>query len=303
MTTYNVYGNETPVVVNGNDGDDYALGTVVQVASGVVGIIIKARQYFSNPLPSGPVTWHVSDLATLDLLGSYTFTSPGSGWVEQNCTPIPITGPRNLLVWCGTPDGYVYTNGKFTSAAIVSGPLTAPKSADDPQGIGNGRFGGDSTSPPGATSGATAYYADFVFEVLPPQGQAAFTLGLAPAGTGARDSAGVAAVGLGLAVAATGDAPPIPPNEGAAELGLVLVLAGTGSTPAPTPPAEGVAAFTLGLAPAGTGKAPREGVAALDVRFALAGTGNTPDVAPLVAGPRLITSASLSRIVTRSAAA
>jgi len=302
VTTYNVYGNETPAVVDGDDNDDYALGTVVQVGS-VTGTIIKARQYFSNPLPSGPVTWHVSDLATLDLLGSYTFTSPVSGWVEQNCTPIPIVGPRNLLVWCGTPDGYVYTNGKFTSAAIVSGPLTAPRSADDPQGIGNGRFGGDPTSPPSGTSGATAYFADLVFEVLPPQGQAAFTLGLAPAGTGARDSAGVAAAGLGLAVATTGEAPPIPPSEGVVEFGIALTLAGTGLTPAPTPPAEGVAAFTLGLTPAAAGKAPSAGVAALEIRFAIAGTGNTPTVAPLVAGPRLITSAALSRIVTRSAAA
>lgn len=302
MTSYNVFGSEAPVVINGNDADDYALGTVVKIGA-VTGNIIKARRYFSNPLPSGPVTWHVSDLATLDLLGSHTFTSPASGWVEQDVTPIPIVGPRNLLIWSGTPDGYVYTNAKFVALDIVSGPLTAPKTADDPQGVGNGRFGGDPTSPPSGTSGATAYFEDLVFEVPPPRGQAAFSLGLAVAAAGERISVGNAALGLDLAVAAAGDAPTIPPNEGVAELALSFVLAGTGLTPGDVPMAQAAAAFAVNLAPAAAGTSPRAGAAALDVWFTLAGAGNTPTVTPLVAGPRLITSATLSRIVTRSQAA
>jgi hypothetical protein len=213
--SFNVYGNTTPATINGNDSDDYALGTVVQITEAAT--ITKARQYFSNPLPSGPVVWRVSDLSTHDILVSHTFTSPTSGWVEQDlASPLVIAGARNVVVWSGTPDGYVFTNGFFTSAATVSGPLTAPKSADDPEGIGNGRFGGSAGSYPAGTSGATAYFVDLVVELAPNEGATSFDAYFTLAGVG--------------------DAPAAIIPSGIAAFGLTFVLAGVGVAPAPPPP-------------------------------------------------------------------
>lgn len=221
---YNVFGNATPATVNGNDHDDYALGTVVKVAAPGV-IITKARQYFSNPLPSGPVVWRCSDLSTHDILGSHTFTSPTSGWVEQDLAiPITITGARNIVVWSGTPDGYVFTNGFFTSAATVSGPLTAPRSADDPEGIGNGRFGGSAGSYPAGTSGATSYFVDLVAELPPAEGSTSFDLFFTLAGEGETPAdvvpEGIAAFGLTFTLAGRG-LTPAPPSNGAGWDGLL----------------------------------------------------------------------------------
>jgi hypothetical protein len=216
---FNVFGNATPATINGNDSDDYALGTVVRITEAVT--ITKARQYFSNPLPSGPVVWRVSDLSTHDILVSHTFTSPTSGWFEQTlASPLVITGARNVVVWSGTPDGYVFTNGFFTSAATVSGPLTAPKSSDDPEGIGNGRFGGSAGSYPAGTSGATAYFVDMVVELAPAEGSVSFDLNLTVAGVGESPAAvipeGIAAFGLTFTVAGVGvsPAPPAAPVRG-----------------------------------------------------------------------------------------
>lgn len=287
MASFNVFGNETPATINGDDNDDYALGTVILI--GEAGTVTHARQYFSNPLPSGPVTWHLSDLDTLELLGSHVFTSPASGWVEQAlAVPIPIAAPRNVLAWIGTPDGYVFTNSKFSTLPIISGPLTAPASADDPEGVGNGRFGGDATSPPMGTSGATAYFADLVFAEPPPQGVADFALNFALAATGdapaVPPSQGVAGFSLGLAVAATGDAPAIPPSEGMAELGLEYQFSGIGHTPSANP-SEGSAAFTLGLAVAATGGRASAGSAAFTLNLAVAGVGSNGEEPPFVCRP------------------
>lgn len=279
MASFSVFGSEVPTVTNGDDNDDYALGTVVLIAS--AGTVTHAKYYFSDPLPSGPVTWRLSDLDTLDLLGSHVFASPAPGWVQEELDPpIPITGPRNVLPWIGTPDGYVFTNGRFTATTIVSGPLTAPATADDPEGVGNGRFGGDQNSPPMGTSGATSYYADLVFAEAPPRGEAAFALNFALAGVGEAPaippSEGVAAFTLGLAVAAVGDAPAIPPNEGEAELGIAYQFAGVGHAPSENP-AEGAAAFTLGLAVAASGGRMSAGTAAFSLNLALAGVGEGGD--------------------------
>lgn len=287
MASFTVFGAEVPVVTNADDTDSLALGTVVLI--GEAGTVTHARWHFPNPLPSGPVTWRLSDLDTLELLGSHVFTSPASGWVEQAlAVPIPIAAPRNVLAWIGTPDDYVFTNGKFTTLPIVSGPLTAPATADDPEGVGNGRFGGDPDSPPLGTSGATAYFADFVFAELPPQGVADFALNFALAATGdapaVPPSEGAAAFTLNLAVAAAGDAPAIPPSEGEAELGLEYQFAGVGHAPSSNP-SEGSAAFTLNLAVAATGGRASAGSAAFTLNLAVAGVGSNGDEPPFVCRP------------------
>lgn len=183
MTAYSLFGTTTPATINANDGP-LALGTVVQITGN--GTITHIKLYFSNPLPSGTVTWYCADLSTHTLLGSQAFTSPTTGWVQQALvTPITITGGRNVLVWAGTPGGYVFTNGFFTAAATTSGPLTAPRSVNDPEGIGNGRFGGTPSSYPAATSGATCYFTDLVFNDAQATGSASLTLSYTFAVTGA----------------------------------------------------------------------------------------------------------------------
>lgn len=215
---FNLFGTTVPATVNGNDHDDYALGTVVQIAE--AGTITHARWRFPTSPPSGPVTWYCADLSTHDILGSQVFTSPVAGaWNEQAlASPIALTGARNVVVWVGTPDGYVFTNGFFTAAGVTSGPLTAPRSANDPEGVGNGRFGGTPSSYPGGTSGATCYFADLVFDNAPPGGSADFAFIATLAAIGSRQS--------------------VPPNEGAAGLSFSVEMAGAGAAvdPPPTPP-------------------------------------------------------------------
>jgi hypothetical protein len=293
MASFTVFGSETPSVINGDDNDDYALGTVVLI--GEAGTITHARQYFSDPLPSGPVTWRVSDLSTLDLIGSHVFASPAPGWVEEELDPpIPIVSARNVLVWHGTPDGYVYTNGKFTSAAVVSGPLTAPRSADDPQAVGNGRFGGDPGSPPVGTSGATAYFTDMVFAELPPQGSAAFALEFAFAATGEAPEITPAqgSVGFALALAPAGAGRADASSAGA--LAVAYQFGATGQTPAVSP-AQGSAAVGLGLAPAALGGRPAGGRAAFTLGLAVGAAG----VVAGGGGPRLV-SVSRARYLATS---
>lgn len=206
---FNLFGNATPATVNGNDSDDYALGTVVQIAS--AGTITHARWRFPTALPSGTVTWYCADLSTHTILGSQAFTSPVAGaWNEQAlASPIVLTGARNVVVWVGTPDRYVFTNGFFTAAGVTSGPLTAPKSSSDPEGVGNGRFGGTPSSYPGGTSGATSYFADLVFDNAPPGGTADFDFVATVFAVGSRAS--------------------VPPNEGTAGLSFSVEMAGTGA--------------------------------------------------------------------------
>lgn len=223
---FSVFGTTAPVVTNANDADDYALGTVVQISE--AGTITKAKWRFPSPLPVGTVTWYCADLSTHDILGTHTFTSPTAGWIEQTlASPIVITGARNVLVWVGTPNAYVYTNGFFTAAGVTSGPLTAPRSADDPEGVGNGRFGGTPSSYPAGTSGATSYFADLVFELAPNEGSASFDLFLTLAGEGETPAdvvpEGVAAFGLAFTLAGRGQTPP-PPSDGAGWDGLLSGL-------------------------------------------------------------------------------
>lgn len=292
MASFNVFGASVPDAVNENDSDSYSLGTVVLIDSVNGGQVTHARWYFPTTPPSGPVAWRLSELASGDILGSHIFAGTGPGWVEEALSsPISIPpGEYNVLPWIGTPDRYVATGTYFTTGAgaagIVSGPLTAPASAADPQAIGNGRFGGDPDSVPGGTINGGNYFVDLVFEEAAPppnEGTAALGLELAVAATGDAPTVlpneGSAALGLTFAVAATGDAPALPANEGSAALGINFAFAGTGETPA-VGPSQGVAALGLGLAVAAVGSAPSsdpsEGTSALGLSFAFAGTGFTP---------------------------
>lgn len=270
MATFSVFGTGTPDDLDNSDNDDYSLGTVVLIGPTTYGgRIVAAKHYATITPPTAPIAWRVSDLATLDFMGSHVFEDQTPGWViEPLDTPIDIPpAGQNVLVWIGTPNRYVATGTYFTSGAgsagIVSGPLTAPASAADPMGLGNGRFGGDDESPPGGTINGGNYWVDLVFEEneAPPPHE------------------GSAGFALELAVVAVGDAPEIPPHEGSAALGLQLTLTGTGATPEIVPN-EGSAAFSLGLTLAAGGSAPglpaHEGSAGLGIAYSLSGTGFTP---------------------------
>lgn len=101
------------------------------------------------------------------------------------------------------------------------------------------------------------------------EGAAALGLGLAVAATGGRDSDGAAALGLGLAVAATGSSP----HGGSAALTLGLALAGAGERDS-----LGSAALGLGLAPSGAGVRASLGAAALTLNLALSSAGSNGDI-------------------------
>jgi hypothetical protein len=270
MAEYTVFGASVPDVVDNNDNDDYSLGTVVLIApTPYGGRIVRARHYATTTPPTAPIAWRVSDLITLDLLGSHVFVDQTPGWVEEELDP-PIdipAGGQQVVAWIGTPNRYVNTGTYFTTGAgaagVTNGPLTAPASADDPAGIGNGRFGGDDESVPQATINGGNYFIDLVFEPneAPPP------------------ASGEAAFSLALAVASAGDAPDIPPAEGTAAFGLTYTISGVGETP-PIGTAEGSAAFSLALALASTGDAPApgeaSGTAGFGLVYAISGTGNTP---------------------------
>lgn len=299
MAEYSVFGASVPDSVNENDNDDYSLGTVVNIGpTPNGGRIIRAKHYGTTTPPSGPIVWRVStNDAELDLLGSHTFVSQTPGWIEEDLA-VPIDIPpagQNVVVWIGTPNRYVNTGTFFTSGAgsagITNGPLTAPASAADPRGIGNGRFGGDSSSVPQGTISGGNYYVDLVFEDNPEppnEGSAALALDLAVDAAGEAPEVppneGSAALGLGLLIAASGDAPSLPPNEGDAALSLLFELSGTGSTPPVIEPNEGSAALGLSLAVSAAGAAPltppNEGEAGLGISYSLSGIGFTPEAGP-----------------------
>jgi hypothetical protein len=273
MATFNLFGAAVPANPNETDADG-SYGVVVDIAAGCS--VIKARWRVPDTLPSGPVTWHLHELASGDLIVEHTFTGLIAGqWIEEDVTPTAIAADVRAIAWVGTPDRYTATGGYFNGHSDTSGPLTAPAT----ETVANGRFGGDPESIPNGTFNGGNYWVDLVAEIASPEGVADLGLVLTLATTGQTPHAGTAAFGLGLALATTGDAPTIDPNEGDADFPLEMAFSGTGETPA-VGPAEGAAAFGLGLALATTGDAPAidpgEGDADFPLALSFSGTGLTP---------------------------
>jgi hypothetical protein len=191
---------------------------------------------------------------------------------------VPLDGAVVTSAWNqGTPASPIALTAGTYRAAINTTTYLAranffsggPITRGDITGV-QGRFANGIAAPGGGSN--SAYFVDIDFgDPGPAEGTAAVGLGLAVSATGANDREGSAALGLGLAVAATGAAD----REGTAALGLNLAVAASGATDR-----EGVAALGLGLAVAATGANDREGSAALGLGLAVSATGSAPSVTP-----------------------
>lgn len=119
-----------------------------------------------------------------------------------------------ILRYCITNDLFPLTNGDLSAAAHAGHYSTA-----DPDG---------SVTFPNNGSDAGCYFVDLVFTATEPaEGEGAVGLGLAVAATGARTSRGGAAAGLGLTVTAAGSRAAL----GALSGGLGLAVAAAGARP------------------------------------------------------------------------
>lgn len=209
-------GDVPPAITQAQDGDlVYTLGTALSHAVG--GTITHIRWYGADsPDATVPVALYVGGL----LVGSGTEASPVSGWQETALTVPVEVDPDVVFIPAVAVNRYVAT-GSFFGSEQVRGDFTAPASA--------GRLS-TAGSPPQLpdTPTASAFFVDVVLEpssVAAAEGVADVGLGLAVAATGRRTSAGAAALGVALGVAAVGRAP----ARGTVALGLGLAVAAVGS--------------------------------------------------------------------------
>nr|WP_245442428.1 DUF4082 domain-containing protein [Rhizobium chutanense] len=156
--TYSLFSaSSTPTQTNLNDGQQLELG--VKFTSNVGGDITGIKFYRS----ANDNGQNVVDLwsATGTKLATATFTNTtASGWQTANfTTPYTIAANTTYVASYHTTGAYVATGGFFT-AAVTSGPLTAPASGNGLYG-----YGGSATTGlfPTNTFNSANYYADVVF--------------------------------------------------------------------------------------------------------------------------------------------
>jgi hypothetical protein len=208
--------------------------------------------------------WRTSDANKMGGADA-VFAYPGTpdGWNQVALTnPVPVDAGVEYCAAIWTPLRYVATTGGASPWPLTNGDLSAPSLA--------GRFSSGASGivdfPTGSFNNG-CYFVDVVFETAddPAEGSAAVGLDLAVAATGSRPSQGAAAADLGLAVAAAGSSP----HGGSVALSLDLAVASAGARAA-----GGAAALGLGLAPAATGLRPSLGAAALGLNLAVSASGS-----------------------------
>lgn len=254
--------------------------------------------------------------------GPYTFTLSGSTYVNAAATrytgaiatgnpwdatdavnttgvngtaspPVTVTttGPDRLLCWSATnwsggnwtpPTGF--TERRDSGDKVMSTADLAQASAGSSGAVSGSCAGNDKR---------TAILAALLPVASgPSQGAAALGLDLAVAATGSRSSGGVAAVGLGMAVAATGARS----AGGVAAAGLGMAVAATGSRSA-----GGAAALGLDLAVAASGARTAEGAAAVSLGLTVSATGQAPATTPAEGSVALSLDLAVSTSGARSA--
>jgi hypothetical protein len=293
-----LFTSQTPAVEASDGGPGITTGT--SFLPDVNGTITHVR-FYAGASVAGTYTgllWEVDSNddgfgGTGTLLGSdvYPGAPTGGAWnlIELD-PPVPVTAGVLYRVGMHNPSRYVATNGFFTTPpGLINGHLHAPEDGSDPVGLGSMRQGtftiDVSPSYPRQAGASASYFIDVVFvpESTSAEGTAAVGLDLAVAASGARDSEGLAALGLGLAVAASGSSP----NGGSAALSLNFALAGTGARESASS-----AALGLGLAVAASGLRDSLGASALGLNLRVSATGSNGDVGcpvlPFPFGPSLI---------------
>lgn len=154
--TQNIFGAETPVTQNVEDGVALSVGTRFQ--SDVNGTVTHARWWFPTVLPGGTVQAGLFRNSDSSLLANVSFTSPVAGDWNQVAFSSPVTivagVEYTIVIW--TPSRYVATGGYFVSPKVV-GNLTCPLAA--------GRFTTGGTGPQFPSGGFNngCYFADVVF--------------------------------------------------------------------------------------------------------------------------------------------
>lgn len=251
------------------------------------GVEWRVPDTVSDP-PGGTHAASIWEVASGTRVAYQEFVPVPGGLQDIEFTSKPTLDPAPALYVAA-----VYTTHYVFHARTVN-PVTSPSgkiSADD------GRLaafnGGATLAPYPADPFASWYYVSPIMDdggsEPPNEGSAALGLDLAVAATGARDSAGSAALGLGLAVAAVGSAP----HGGSAALTIDLALAATGGRDSAGSAALGLglaldsagartslgaAALGLGLAPSGAGARVSLGAAALTLNLAVSGAGSNGDI-------------------------
>ena len=196
----NLFTSQDPGAQDLTDGAVLMLGTYITPS--VDGFVTALRYRFpesSQPEVRGAL-FRTSDGVKIG--GDVAFTAPVlDAWNEVAlAAPVPVLAGEQLcpafrlLRYTASFDG--------VTLPITNGPLSAP--AD------GGRYG--SADPDGTVQFPTAvgacYFADLVFEpVEPAEGEASFSLGLAPAGAGRTAARGAAGLQLDLALGSTGGEP------------------------------------------------------------------------------------------------
>lgn len=210
------------------------------------------------------------------LIGTVAMPTVVPGYQIFNfASPIPVTAGIAYRIGLRSSVGrYAADPGGFNAAGMVNGNISSPQTGTNVPSIGtiaNGTFIGSATAYPTNTFNGNKYYVGPVFTptVEPAEGAAALGLDLAVAATGARNSEGAAPLGLSLAVAAIGSSP----HGGSVALTLGMAVAGAGERDS-----VGATALGLNLAVAAAGERASAGSAALGLNLALAGEGSNGDV-------------------------
>lgn len=245
----------------------------------------------SVPPPAGGVhAVAIWDVATSTRVAYQEFIPVAGGFQSVEFTTKPTLNPAPALYVAA-----VYTlHYVFRAQSVPDVYSPSGKIAADNGRLAASNVGANSAPYPGDPF--TAWY--YVSPIMddggsdPSEGSAALGLDLAVAATGARDSAGSAALGLDLALAATGSAP----HGGSAALTIDLALAATGARGS-----AGSAALGIGLAPSGTGARNSAGSSALALKLAVSGAGSNGDIGcpvpPFPFTPRSVSVALTPRAV------
>jgi hypothetical protein len=287
MVAETLFTSQEPVNHNAYDSTVYSLGSYITAA--VAGTVTHIRRWSPTAAtqPSGAtVKGALFDWSTGSQLNTGTnpaFTSGIQDWWDyaELPTPVHVSAGAQICPVIRT-EAYANSPGASSPWPITSGDLSAASGA--------GRFNDQDDLDPGVFFPSSAfnngcYFVDVVFVPdsgdAPHEGQAALGLGLAVVATGAAEHDGAAALGLGLAVAAQGAAQ----HAGTVALSLGLAVAGSGARDS-----LGAAALGLGLHVVGAGHRDSLGATALGLNLAVAARGlngnSGRSVHPFPYGPR-----------------
>jgi Domain of unknown function (DUF4082)/Fibronectin type III domain/Bacterial Ig domain len=148
----------TPATIDAGDPSGTVLGTVFTPS--VNGTATGVRFYKA----AANTGTHVGGLWTASgqLLASATFTNEtGSGWqTVQFSSPVAVAAGSSYVVSYNAPNGHYSATGAAFNSAVTNGPLTAPASGTNPNGV---YAYGPATSFPSSGFNATNYWVDVLF--------------------------------------------------------------------------------------------------------------------------------------------